>query len=120
MHTAETSWASPEVDDVVEVDGLRGVIRAVHPDGHLRVASKGNHDEGVWIKPTTVKVVYREGATPLDRQKSRPARRSRPRQHSAPVQTLRVDRAVMATALRLARGDASRLQVNRDGSVYVK
>jgi hypothetical protein len=52
---------------------------------------------------------------------ARPARSEsrRPRVNSR-VEHVRADNAVMAEALRLARGDARRLQVNRDGSVYVR
>lgn len=53
---------------------------------------------------------------------SRPGRTSDPRRpRSGRVQqVVQVDEAVMAEALRLAGGDARRLKVNRDGSVYVR
>jgi hypothetical protein len=52
---------------------------------------------------------------------ARPARQSDPRRpRVGRVEHVRADNAVMAEALRLARGDARRLQVNKDGSVYVR
>lgn len=115
-----TTWASPEAGDVVEVDGMRGIIRAVHPDGHVKVATHGDHDEGVWILPTTLRVVYREGSTP-DESRRRVTHPARSDYRSGRVQTLvKAAPEVMACALRLAHGDARRLQVNRDGSVYVR
>lgn len=57
---------NPEVNDVVEVGNLRGVVRAVHPDGHLRIASKGDTDEGLWVLPATpAKVMWRPGQTDI-------------------------------------------------------
>ena len=52
---------------------------------------------------------------------ARPARTGDPRRpRVGRVQTTKADDEVMAEALRLAGGDARRLKVNRDGSVYVR
>jgi len=52
---------------------------------------------------------------------ARPYRRSSTRSpRVGRVQTMKADELVMAEALKLAGGDARRLQVNRDGSVYVR
>jgi hypothetical protein len=48
-------------------------------------------------------------------------RRYSPRRHrGGRVDTFKVDDDVMAVALKLAGGDARRLQINKDGSVYVR
>ena len=57
----------------------------------------------------------------LHAQEWRPSRSRRPRRPAAStVRTLRVDRAVMKTALRLAGGDASRLKIVNERTVLVR
>lgn len=108
----------PEVNDVVSgSDGFRGIVRAVHPNGFVKVAAHGDHDEGVWVKTDDMTVVYREGCTPL-RDKPRTAAYRKPRPQV--TRSVKVHSDVMAAALRLAGGDASRLQIVSDTKVYVR
>lgn len=48
-----------------------------------------------------------------------PARSRSTRPRVARVDTQRIDQAVLDAALKLASGDARRLRLNKDGSVYV-
>lgn len=108
----------PEVSDVVSgSDGFRGIVRAVHPSGHVKVAAHGDHDEGVWVRTDEMTVVYREGATPL-RDKPRTAAYRKPRPQT--TRSIKVHEDVMRAALGLAGGDASRLQIVDETTVYVR
>lgn len=71
-----------------------------------------------------VATVHERTVQEAQQHADRYARSSRRGQDRRPragqVQTIRTDEDVMAEALKLAGGDARRLQVNRDGSVYVR
>jgi hypothetical protein len=68
--------------------------------------------------------VKRAGLEPVEETATeQPVKRARkaakPRTKPAPVVTIKVDPAVLRTALELAGGDASRLIIQSDGSVVV-
>jgi hypothetical protein len=68
--------------------------------------------------------VHEQTVQTAEEHAARNAQPRRRRQPSTPrcgrIETFQVDKSVMAMALRIARGDSRRLQINKDGSVIVR
>ncbi len=65
------STYKPDLGDVVEVGGMRGIVHAVSlADGKVKVAA-GRTDDGVWVNTIDVHLAYRPTT---DRPQRNPAR----------------------------------------------